>query len=72
MNFRMKLFFCVYPYEYAADSIINFLCCLFLAGSLSLHVGFLQWQQAGAALWLWCAGCSLRWLLLLGGWALGA
>ena len=43
-------------------------------GSLFLHMGFLQLQQAQAALCLWCMGSSLWWLLgtengLWGEWA---
>ena len=40
------------------------------AGSLLLHICFLQLLRAGAALQLQCRGCSLQWLLWL--WSTGS
>ena len=42
-----------------------YLCIFGCVGSLLLRAGFLQLWRAGGYSSLWCAGFSLRWLLLL-------
>ena len=61
----------IYMYIYVCALFLTLThCCIYLfifgqAWSSSPHAGFLQLQQAGAALQLRCMGFSLWWLLLL-------